>query len=428
MRAEDNELLTRVEGDAPMGRMMQDHFWVPAVRAAKLELGGRPTRLRLFGRHFVGFRGVDGRVGILDEACPHRGVSLTLARNEDCALRCIFHGWKIDADGKVLELPGEPADQQEFWTSRVRARAYPVREAGGIIWAYLGSLPEPPVFPDFDFTHLGGDSVVPASSIIHCNWAQALDVALDSAHLAILHKSYIDSMAGVISLAADAVPVYETYDRPYGLEAAAVRTLPDGNRYLRVSNFVMPWYGIPCGNMPGDPYRNVLMSVPIDDTHTQQWFVRYNRSGGGMRWPMSTAQTENASAYYGEVESSYDIDDFVPVEDSPENYWGQDYAAMIAGHFTGFTKNHLVEDIAVQVSMGPIVDRSRENLTASDRGVAMVRRTLLNSVRAFVDGRDPVGVDPSIAFREINSATGVFPDDDGWRDAVARQTDSEMVS
>jgi hypothetical protein len=215
-------------------------------------------------------------------------------------------------------------------------------------------------------------------------------------------------MAGIISLAADAVPTYETENRPYGLEAAAVREMPDGSKYLRVTNFVMPWYGIPCGNEPGDPHRTVLLSVPIDDHHTHQWFVRYNRRGAGI--------------------TDYDIDDFVPVDNNPRNYWGQDYAAMLAGHFTGFTKHHLVEDVAVQVSMGPIVDRSREHLTASDRAVAMVRRALLTAVREFQAGRRPLGTDPSINFRDIYSATGVFPDDDSWRAAWHAQKDAELIS
>ena len=145
---EKNELLTRVEHGASMGQFLRQ-YWVPAVRAARLERDDAPTRVRLFGENFVAFRATDGRVGFFDEGCPHRLASLTLARNEDCALTCIFHGWKIDVSGKVVDVPTEPAERA-FFGDKVKVNHYPVREAGGLIWVWLG-LGEPSPFPAFAF-------------------------------------------------------------------------------------------------------------------------------------------------------------------------------------------------------------------------------------------------------------------------------------
>src|SRR5437868_2398702 len=146
---EDNELLTRVEGDAPMRRMLQQHHWVPAVRAARLLPDGKPVAVRLFGRDFVAFRSTDGQVGFFDQYCPHRRANLVLARNEDNGLRCIFHGWKFDVTGQAVETPTQARNAEEF-RKRARVRSFPAREAGGIVWAWLGEGAAPPRFPDFE--------------------------------------------------------------------------------------------------------------------------------------------------------------------------------------------------------------------------------------------------------------------------------------
>src|SRR5918912_2134633 len=164
---ENNELLTRIGPGTPMGRLMRQ-YWMPVLRSAKLEADGAPARVRLMGQDFVAFRATDGRVGFLDERCPHRGVSLALARNEDCALRCIFHGWKIDVSGKVVETPSEPPESN--LASKVRVKHYPVKEAGGLVWGWLGEGQKPPRCPDFEFTHLPLEQVVVRKAVLNVNW------------------------------------------------------------------------------------------------------------------------------------------------------------------------------------------------------------------------------------------------------------------
>jgi phenylpropionate dioxygenase-like ring-hydroxylating dioxygenase large terminal subunit len=137
MTQEDNDRLTRVEGDAPMGAMMRQHCWIPALLSLQLMADGAPRRLRLLGNDYVAFRDSDGRLGVLDEGCPHRNTSLVLARNEDCGLRCIFHGWKVDVHGQVVEAPTHAPDPEAF-AAKIRTRSYPTVEGGGLVWVWLG--------------------------------------------------------------------------------------------------------------------------------------------------------------------------------------------------------------------------------------------------------------------------------------------------
>lgn len=403
----DNELLTRVEGDAPMGRMLREWFWVPAIRAARNIANDRPTRLRFFGRNYVLFRAEDGRLGMLDEACPHRGVSLALAKNKDCALTCIFHGWKIGVDGKLLEVPNQAVDPEGF-ASKVKIRTYPAIERGGLVWAYLGDQEKPPRFPDFEFTSKRAENVVLASSIIDCNWVQGLDAALDSSHIAILHKSHIGYADTTLQLTSQAPPVYDYEKTDYGVRAAAIRTLTDGQQYVRVTDFVMPWYGFMAG-APNNLDRTVIMAVPIDDTHMQQWYVRFNFGDGPCQRDFGFSNLNN-----------YDEDDFLPIRGGADQYWGQDVEALKKGHWTGFTKTHLIEDIAVQLSMGPIVDRSAEILTMSDIAVVQVRRRLLTAVKDYMagNGAPPPAADPAVALSTIQASAAIIPAGAAWREAV----------
>src|SRR5271156_4040958 len=155
---EQNELLVRVEGDAPMGRLMR-RYWIPACLSTQLEADGAPLRVRLLGHDYVAFRATDGRLGFFDERCPHRSASLVLARNEDCGLRCLLHGWKIDVSGQVVDTPNEFGFSRP---ERIKVHHYPTQEAGGMVWVYVGGG-EPPAFPNLAFNQVpAGTPVLPA--------------------------------------------------------------------------------------------------------------------------------------------------------------------------------------------------------------------------------------------------------------------------
>lgn len=375
---EDNELMCRVEGDAPMGKMLREHYWVPAAISEKLVAGGKPLRCRLIGRDYVLFRAHNGTVGCFDERCPHRGVSLALARNEDNALRCIYHGWKFGVAGKVLEVPTLNERQEEF-CSKVKLNHYAVRETGGMVWVYLGSAATPPAFPDFEFTTLPPAQSVPFRQTLPFNWVQDVEGTMDSSHLSMLHSSYFVTLGlqggQALLMKHDKSPRYEIEMQQYGYRYAAFRDLPDGREYARINNFVMPWYGFICAGDASDGDRTAIFGVPIDDTHTMHWMVRYN--------PHKAV----TSQYLTHFSDPHNWPPLPP--GGPEDNWGQDrYLMEKKGHWSGF-KAIATEDFAVGVSQGVLADRSHENLCATDVAIVRLRRLLLDSVREFSAGKTP---------------------------------------
>ena len=150
---EDNDLLCRVEGSAAMGQMMRRH-WLPVCMSEEVaERDGAPVRARLLGEDLVVFRDTQGRLGVLEERCAHRGASLAFGRNEECGLRCLYHGWKINVNGEVVEAPNHAGDQKQF-CSHVRVNRYGVVERGGIVWVWLGKGDKAPKFPELPFVDL----------------------------------------------------------------------------------------------------------------------------------------------------------------------------------------------------------------------------------------------------------------------------------
>ena len=191
---EKNDLLCRVEGDAPMGQLMR-RYWVPALQSQDLIAGGGPKRVRLFGEDLVAYRSPDGSVGLIEEYCPHRRASMLLAKNEDCGLRCLYHGWLINGEGSILETPAEPEDSN--LKSRVKAVAYPVREAGGIVWTYMGPKESVPPPMDFEFTGMPDSRILIMQAREECNWAQTMEGVIDSAHSNYLHATDIRPKEGL---------------------------------------------------------------------------------------------------------------------------------------------------------------------------------------------------------------------------------------
>jgi nitrite reductase/ring-hydroxylating ferredoxin subunit len=367
---DDNDLLTRVEGDAPMGAMLKQNYWVPALRAGRLEKDGAPIHVRLFGQDFVAFRASDGRVGFFDEKCPHRGVSLTLARNEDCALRCIFHGMKFHVSGRVVEAPTQSVNPEAF-TRTMKLKHYPAREAGGLVWVWLGQGAEPPPLPELEFMGLPPEHLNVRLQTLHCNWMQGVEATIDSSHVGILHKNWVGNL-GELNLTADnTAPRYEVEMQPYGMKAAALRGLANGQTYVRVTELVFPYVSyIPPATMhTGD--RLAIITVPVDDEHSIQVFVRYNI---------------NKPIRHDDWLALADPDAFAPVQGGRHNAWSQDRAAMQQDNFSGFD-NLQLEDFVMQTSMGAIADRTQEQLCNGDAVIVRARRVYLQTAKDFRDGK-----------------------------------------
>jgi nitrite reductase/ring-hydroxylating ferredoxin subunit len=408
---EENELLTRLEGDAPMGRLMREHSWIPFALSSQLVSGDSPTPVRLLGENYVAFRAEDGRVAVLDELCPHRRASLLLGRTEGNGLRCIYHGWKIDVSGCVVECPNQAVRPERF-AANVRVTHFPVHEAGGLAWVWLGEGDAPP-FPDLPFV---GDTVHSywCVSRVPCNWLQGVEGTIDSAHVGVLHNTWLSQTAkvegyGNISLALDQSPTYETENTPYGMRAAALRPAADGSTYVRVTEYLVPLVTVvPVGR--GKPRDgSMFVFAPVDDTHHLLFYGYFADT------PVKPPQELGGAA----PDLVPDPSDFAGLRGDRSDRWGQDRALMAAGHFTGFGRTLLEEDVVVQTSMGPILDRTKENLCSSDVAVAHARRVLLDALRAVEAGELPPGsARASEAVRLPNAIDVLVEEGARWEDAA----------
>lgn len=412
----ENDLMTRIEGDAPMGRLMRANYWMPFALSAHLVHGEAPMPVRLFGENYVAFRAEDGRIGFFDELCPHRRASLALGRIEGNGVRCIYHGWKLDVAGCVVEAPTQVARPEAF-AARVPVVHFPVHESGGLAWVWLAGVEAPP-FPDLPF----GDPDLYrywCVSRMACNWLQGIEGTIDSAHQGMLHQSWIREAAKMaehsnLNFSLDQPPTYETEFTPYGMRAAALRRIGDGRSYVRISEHLMP---LVCVNPVGRSHPRagaVFVISPVDDTHHLLFFGTFSDTPDGA---MAPDEAKMAAPDYVP-----DDHDYAGLRGDRSNRWGQDRGLMDAGHFTGFGRNLLEEDAAIQASMGPIVDRTRENLSTSDIAVAQARRMFLGAVRAYEAGKLPPG--SALAPEPVSLPNGremMVQDGTRWEEAALDQ-------
>jgi nitrite reductase/ring-hydroxylating ferredoxin subunit len=410
---EQNELLTRIEGDAPMGQLLRE-YWIPACRAEKLEREGAPERVRLFGENFVAFRGTDGRVGFIAEGCPHRCASMALARNEGDGLRCIFHGWKVSLEGKCVDTPTEPAEARETFPERVPVRSHPVHEAGGIIWVYLGKKATPPRFSNYEFTDLPDDHIQPTRGIIKTNWLQGLEALLDSAHVGFLHSANLASVRGREIFKSesdymlnDGSPKFEFLETPYGFREGAIRETGAELSYARIREVSLPFFSF----IPSTPGGAAIVccSIPIDNVTTAQWYIAYNPHAPLPRDRMRT---------YGNT--SGDPDYFNSDMGDRSNLWNQDRQAMKEGHWSGIVgRGNAYEDFAVQESMGPIVDRSKEFLGSCDHVIIRARSQMMRAVNRFTETGEVAFAGSDVQYDRIRAISFAYPKGGDWKEIDA---------
>jgi phthalate 4,5-dioxygenase oxygenase subunit len=415
LTAEENERLCRVEGNAPMGRLMRRH-WIPAALSEQLaEPDGRPVRLTLLGEKLVAFRDSDGRLGVLGEFCPHRKASLAFGRNENCGLRCLYHGWKFDVDGNVTDMPSEP--KASGFAERVKHKAYPTREAGGFVWVYMGPEQDMPEFEPPPWAPTPDAKVSIVRIDLPCNWAQIMEGQIDSAHSSSLHSSDMRPARSNTAQAngadwtrpsTDKNPRIQVQVTNYGMRYAAIRRpIMDAatKDYVRITTYVAPFTAlIP----PNSSYNVASVIVPKDDTSSYFHFIAWGYA--------DTVVDQDAWRKFCAVEPGVDVDeDFRPIKRFARNDYLQDRAAMKDGSFTGI-RGIPNQDIAMWESMGPIADRTSERLGASDIAVVQFRRLMLDAVRRFEEGAEPIGLaHPHLPQAKLRSYQGVVPKTENWR-------------
>lgn len=403
MTPRDNERLTRVTGGAPMARLLRENYWIPFARSEALKPGDAPVQVRLLGHDLVAIRAEDGSLGLMDEYCPHRRASLALGRVEGCSIRCIYHGWRMDGTGAVVEVPSEGERSARFGASVTFERRL-VREGGGLVWAFLGQG-EVPELPPLPFMSVPAEGRWWSRMLVRCNWLQGFEGALDSVHLNWLHQGWAGADKG--EAVPREFPVYEIDETAYGLRTAAIRKGAPGQVHFRVAEFIAPFYAFSASRQPVIPTDcSCFISVPVDDETHMLFFGFWDEAG----------QLSDISKFF----PGLDPDNLVAEEFSRANNWGQDRAAMVGGHFSGFTRSVLHEDVGVQMSMGPIVDRSLETLCGTDLAIVRMRSFLLDLLARHAAGEDVDGPLDNYRRGGFLPFSHVAPEGADWREGGQR--------
>ena len=416
---QDNDLLTRVGPGTPMGDTMR-RYWIPALLAREVaEPDGPPVRVKLLGEDLVAFRDTEGRIGLLDEFCPHRRASLFLGRNEECGLRCVYHGWKFDAAGRCVDMMNEP----ESFAHKIRATSYPTAEVGGLVWAYMGPAEQQPPLPHFAWTGRPDSQRHVSKVVQESSWLQGLEGGIDTSHAPILHRVFGDHSARAGFKMKDPfvrgkAPTLEVDVTDYGYRYAGIRPLDGADVHVRAYHFILPFHQIRPSRTPDDvPLVAGHIWVPMDDETT----MVYNWVASVRDEPLP--EDERLESRLGNGPLDVDQTTFRSKRHRANNYL-LDRHVQRTETFTGIDGIN-VQDRAVQESMGPIVDRSKEHLGPADRAVIQARRLLIDAVRAVAKGQAPPGLGPS--YYTLRPAEAVLSRAVDWRTLVASEATTRSV-
>jgi phthalate 4,5-dioxygenase oxygenase subunit len=413
MLAEENDLLTRTGAGTPCGELMR-RYWQPAALAEELPSGGAPVPITLFGEELVLFRDDRGQLGLIDGHCAHRGADLSYGRLEDGGLRCIYHGWLYDVNGKILDMPGEEDGGKSFRDS-ICHKAYPVEEHGGVIFSYMGPG-KPPAFPSYQFLNASPDRSFATKLYSDCNYLQGNEGNIDLAHLSFLHYNYkTPARYGVGAELKElnsrgAAPGKETHDAElteYGVRSYKVwRGAKPGFYHLYVTEFVLPnltTFGGAGYAMGG---YSVNWHVPIDDNRHWKYTFMYSTKD-----PISAETLRRNRAQM--------TPDYRSIRNKVNRY-EQDRSSMRSEGYSGMALIFQVHDLCVTEGMGPIIDRTKEHLTPMDRAIIAARKLLLKSIADLQEGREPANVVRSMGQNPIRlvACEDLVPESKPWKEYI----------
>ena len=450
---EDTDILTRVGPGTPMGNLLR-RYWTPALLSSEVPApDSPPIRVRLLGEDLVAFRDTDGKVGLFVQSCPHRGASLFFGRNEECGLRCVYLGWKFDVDGSCVDMPSEPAESN--FKSKVKVTSYPTHESGGVIWTYMGPQEKMTGFRDFGSDSLPKEQWRAAKMHSACNWLQAMEGNLDTAHISWLHQYF-----GVLDTpddgtdqpgyptnanswrfwAHDRAPRLEVHDTWHGYRYAGIRTTPNGHTHVRISAYCIPYTTV-IATIPFGVGNGLF--VPIDDYSCYRWnFASQNLNtmdnplfrNGSLAGPSQPASYPYAMfgnpqrTGPGTIRERGRPGAFLNGqrvrEYTPENDYKIDRESQKSKLYTGI-ENFVSQDLMATESAGPIWDRSQEHLGTTDKAIIRMRSILLKAAKDLAKGIDPPAIDPSLPYKSIRSAEKVLARGEDWR--VLGTDDDPMV-
>jgi phenylpropionate dioxygenase-like ring-hydroxylating dioxygenase large terminal subunit len=387
-----------------MGTLFR-RYWIPALLAEELaENDGEPVRVRLLSEDLIAFRDTDGKIGLIDEFCAHRRVSLWFGRNEDNGLRCPYHGWKYDVTGQCVDIPSELPESE--LCERVTIKAYPCVELGGVIWTYMGPKELQPPTPEFEWTQVPDANRYVSKRFQESNYLQALEGGIDSSHVSSLHsgeleKGFMHRGTKSAKFLVDRRPKFEATDSPAGMLVAARRAADEGQSYWRVTQWIMPWYTI-IPPIEGHAIRGHAW-VPIDDEHCFTWTMAHHPTR-----PLGDEELHNMKNEEGHFPRL--IPGTYQSVANKSNGYLMNRAEQKKGRFYSGVEGVGMQDASLQENMGgPIVDRSLERLVATDIAIVKARRRLIEVAENLRDGTEPPGLDP--ATHHVRSASFIGASD-----------------
>jgi phthalate 4,5-dioxygenase len=426
--AQESVELTRVGPGTAMGELMRC-YWIPAALSSEVERDGPPLRLKLLGEKLIAFRDSSGRVGVMDHRCPHRCASLFLGRNEEGGIRCVYHGWKFDVAGNCVDMPSLPPPG---FKEKVKAKAYPAAERGGVIWVYMGSRAAPQL-PAFEILDMPADEIRVTFVMRSCNYLQAIEGELDTSHFGFLHAGHVDpeQLSDDEPLRYTVIsrhPDYHISDAPWGTQYAGYREATPGKTYWRFANFLFPfWTQAPNGEFGS--HMHARGWVPLDDEHTMYVYFWWQRSRSSMTLGQPAYRDGTPIGGTGRgnglLPNTTDWLGRWRMAANPDNDWMINREAQRSNTiYTGIDGIHL-QDQAICESMGPIVDHTLEHLAPSDIMITRTRRRLLRAARALrEEGMPPPGVTDAEVYRGARSgylvSDSIADDAKAWQDLYAK--------
>lgn len=406
----DNDRLTRVGPGTPMGAMLR-RYWMPACLAEEVPVAdGAPIRVRLLGENLVAFRDTNGIVGIVEDACPHRRAPMFYGRNEASGLRCVYHGWKFDRNGTCTDMPSEPPDS--LFKTKVTITAYPTYEAGGLIWTYMGLPEEQPPVPDYEWMRPPATHRYISKTFEACNYLQAMEGGLDTAHSSFVHNETVGGDAWFRS--KDGAPRIDVEKTGYGYTYVSTRTIDAETDYVRVYHYIMPFIQLRgavqsfFGGRSEVPKIDGHLWVPIDDenSYVYNFMCAYDASA-----VITPEIAERFETLLGRGKD--DVLEGYKLKRNPSNDYLIDREMQRTKTFSGIVGIN-TQDFALQEGMGPIVDRTREHLGTSDRAIIAMRQLMLEGTHDVEAGRAPKGTDPN-TYRNVRAYDDFVPRGADWR-------------
>jgi len=408
LSAADNELLVRTGAGTPMGEYFR-RYWLPVALSKEMPApDSPPIRVKAMGEDLVAFRDTNGRVGLVEPRCAHRGSSLFFGRNEECGLRCVHHGWKYDVEGKCVDMPNVEPDAG--MRGKISIKAYPTREFGELVWAYFGPREVMPELPQLEHGLLPASQRYVSKRLQHCNWAQSMDGALDTAHFSFLHipapKGASNASASIAAdekrigwLRKDPMPRFTIVDHEVGFVVGGARKADGQDLYWRITQFMLPTHSITPSAMPGEIYYGYTW-VPVDDESC--WIYVY-----GWHPDRAISKEERAKFDKGGYGQFAELGPgYVPLRNRSNDYL-IDREEQKHVSFTG-VRGIAEQDTLAQESQGLIADRTKEHLSATDVGVVHFRRLMLKEAKALRDGREPKAAQHPEAYR-LRAGGAVLP-------------------